>query len=154
MLETVLLLVGFGSAIVCLTRGQRRLAWTLIGVGVVATLLTFLLAGFLTAVAYAVIGVVLALRSEASATVDTTSLPKPRRVGAVLAGAAFGVLPGVLIIAVPVLLHSLDVITSDQSQIAFIGMPIGFIGLLVGAAIGATRSRPTDSAPRMDVPSR
>ena len=38
LLETVLLLVGFGSAIVCLTRGQRRLAWTLIGVGVVATL--------------------------------------------------------------------------------------------------------------------
>jgi hypothetical protein len=58
--------------------------------------------------------------------------------------------PGVLVVAVPMVLHSLGVITSDQSQIAFIGPLLGLIGLVVGAGIGATRSRPTDSASRRD----
>lgn len=144
LLEVVLLLVGFGAAIVLLASGQHRLGWMLIGVGVVATLLTFVMAGLFAAVAYPVIGVVAALRSRAVTPVGTTPLATPGRARAILAGAAIGVVPGVLIIAVPVLLHTFDVITSDQSQIAFIGMPIALIGLLVGAGIGATRApRPT-----------
>lgn len=55
----------------------------------------------------------------------------------VIRGGAVGAIPGVLIALVPVLLHELDVISSDQSQIGFVGVPIAVIGTLVGTLVAA-----------------
>lgn len=52
-------------------------------------------------------------------------------------GGVIGALPGILIAAVPVLLHEMDVITSDESQIGFIGVPLLFVGVVVGIAVAA-----------------
>ena len=47
-----------------------------------------------------------------------------------------GMLPGLAVIVIPVGLYELGWISSDASQIGFVGMPIAFIGLLVGLAMG------------------
>jgi hypothetical protein len=41
-----------------------------------------------------------------------------------------GALPGLLIVFVPLVLASLDVITFDQSRIGIIGVPLLFFGVL------------------------
>ena len=64
------------------------------------------------------------------------------RVSRVVLGGLVGVLPGVLLLAVPVVLASMDVITSDQSQIGFLGIPLALMGLLVGALLGGLTGRP------------
>jgi hypothetical protein len=51
---------------------------------------------------------------------------------------AIGALPGLLVGLVPLLLHEVGVITSDQSQIGFIGVPLLFIGVFVGTLAGAS----------------
>jgi len=58
----------------------------------------------------------------------------------VFLGGMIGALPGLLIALVPLVLTSLDVITSDQSQIGFIGVPLIFFGVLVGTLIGTRGS--------------
>lgn len=58
----------------------------------------------------------------------------------VLRGGLIGGLPGFLIALVPLLLHEMDVITSDQSQIGFIGVPLLFLGILFGLVWGASTS--------------
>ena len=49
----------------------------------------------------------------------------------------FGALPGFLLAFVPLVLHEMDVITSDQSQIGFVGVPRLFVGMQLGLAWGA-----------------
>lgn len=61
----------------------------------------------------------------------------------VLYGGLLGALPGALLIGVVVVLHTLDVITADQSQIGFIGVPLLFIGVLLGTAVGAAATGST-----------
>ncbi len=56
----------------------------------------------------------------------------------VLKGGLWGGAPGALLIAAVGILHSLDVITSDQSQIGFLGVPLLFFGLLIGMFAGAS----------------
>lgn len=56
----------------------------------------------------------------------------------VLRGGLIGGLPGFLIAFVPLVLHDMDVITSDQSQIGFMGIPLLFIGILLGLEWGAS----------------
>ena len=58
----------------------------------------------------------------------------------VLLGGLLGALPGTLIVLVPMLLHEAGVITSDQAQIGFIGVPLMFIGVVIGTSIGAGES--------------
>ena len=55
----------------------------------------------------------------------------------VVFGGVIGGLPGMLIALVPLLMHDFGLITSDQSQIGFIGVPLLFIGVFVGTLIGA-----------------
>lgn len=55
-------------------------------------------------------------------------------------GGALGALPGALVAVVPLLLHELGAITSDQSQIGFIGLPLFVIGTLIGIATAASDS--------------
>jgi hypothetical protein len=62
---------------------------------------------------------------------------QPRRVAR---GAAFGALPGLAIAVVPLLLHQFGVISSDQSQIGFIGLPILIVGTLVGTVVATSGS--------------
>ena len=59
----------------------------------------------------------------------------------VLRGGAFGALPGVLLMVVPLTLYSFDVITSVQSQIGFLGIPLLFLGALIGILTGASGTR-------------
>ena len=55
----------------------------------------------------------------------------------VLLGGIAGAVPGLLVAVIPLVLSSLDVITSDESQVGFIGVPLLFIGVFVGTLIGA-----------------
>jgi hypothetical protein len=43
-----------------------------------------------------------------------------------------------LIIGAAVVLLSLDLITADQSQAAFLGVPVLFVGVVVGLLVGAS----------------
>ena len=63
----------------------------------------------------------------------------------VLRGGLLGALPGALLIGIVVALHSLEVITSDQSQVGFIGVPLLFFGLLIGMLAGAATAGNTAS---------
>lgn len=79
------------------------------------------------------------------------------RWGRVLLGGLVGAAPGVLLMVVPVALHAADLITADQSQIGFIGMPLALLGLFAGALAGGLSGRtppPVDPAgePRPPVP--
>ena len=55
----------------------------------------------------------------------------------VFLGGALGGLPGLAISVVPLVLLESDVITSDQSQIGFVGIPLMFLGVFFGAMFGA-----------------
>lgn len=57
----------------------------------------------------------------------------------VVKAGVLGGVPGMLVVAVPVLLTALDLITADQSQIGFLGVPIMVVGIFIGAAVGAGR---------------
>lgn len=57
----------------------------------------------------------------------------------VVKGGVLGGVPGLLVVGVPVLLAVLDLITADQSQIGFLGVPIMIVGIFIGAALGAGR---------------
>lgn len=46
-------------------------------------------------------------------------------------------MPGASIILVAMALHGLDVISADQSQIGFVGVPVLLVGTFVGLAHGA-----------------
>ena len=58
-------------------------------------------------------------------------------------GAVIGALPGLAIAVVPLLLHQFGAISSDQSQIGFVGLPILIVGTLVGAVVAAPGSEGT-----------
>ena len=59
--------------------------------------------------------------------------------GRVVTGGVLGGLPGLLLIAVPVLLATLDLITADQSQIGFLGVPLMIVGIFIGTVLSAGR---------------
>jgi hypothetical protein len=54
-----------------------------------------------------------------------------------LLGGVIGGLPGMLLVTVPLALHELDVITSDQSQIGFLGVPLLFLGIPMGLLLSS-----------------
>ncbi len=53
-------------------------------------------------------------------------------------GGVLGGLPGMLIVVVPMLLHRFGVISADQSQIGFVGVPLLVIGTFAGVSVAAT----------------
>lgn len=63
----------------------------------------------------------------------------------VLKGGLLGALPGVLIVGVFGTLYATGVITADQSQGGFIGIPLLFFGLLIGLIAGASAAECTSS---------
>ena len=56
----------------------------------------------------------------------------------VLLGGVIGAVPGGLFVLVVFVLEATDVISSDASQIGFLGLPVLFLGTLVGVAAGAS----------------
>ena len=64
----------------------------------------------------------------------------------VATGGVLGALPGMLIVLIPLVLHEFGVITADQSQIGFIGVPLLFIGTIVGTLMAASDSGCTGAA--------
>jgi hypothetical protein len=63
----------------------------------------------------------------------------------VLIGGLLGAAPGALLLGVVGILYATDVITSDQSQIGFVGIPLLFFGLLIGLLAGAGAAGNTSS---------
>jgi hypothetical protein len=61
-------------------------------------------------------------------------LPTTRRVAR---GGSLGALPGLLLAVVPLVLVDLGVLSADQAQIGFIGVPLLVIGTLAGVVAGA-----------------
>lgn len=149
MLLIHLLLIGVGvaAAVVCWVRGQRTTAVVLGGFGFATLVVAAVgvaaaspLPGNIATLAYAIVAVIVAARTHASADGGESGSQAAGRGRRTALGALLGVLPGALIIGLAVLLLELDVITSDQSQFAFIGVPLAVVGLLAGALIGATYS--------------
>lgn len=68
-----------------------------------------------------------------------TAAPSDEVVARVVRGGVLGGLPGLLLIGVPALLAALDLITADQSQIGFLGLPLMVAGILAGTALAAGR---------------
>lgn len=60
--------------------------------------------------------------------------------GRVFIGGLIGGLPGLVLALTPLLLHEVDVLTADQSQIGFLGVPLLFLGVFVGSVLGAAES--------------
>lgn len=58
----------------------------------------------------------------------------------VVLGGVIGGLPGLLIILVPLSMHELGLITSDQSQIGFVGVPLLFVGIAGGTLLGVSET--------------
>lgn len=58
----------------------------------------------------------------------------------VFLGGVVGGLPGTLLALVPPVLAGLGVITGDQSQIGFVGLPLLVVGIAVGTATAASDS--------------
>jgi Ca2+/H+ antiporter len=64
----------------------------------------------------------------------------------VLLRGTIGAIPGLLVALVPLVLHEFDVISSDQSQIGFVGVPILFVGVVIGVVGAAAETDRTGSA--------
>lgn len=82
--------------------------------------------------------------------VSTTDPGGPTREGSTAArrtvrGALLGAAPGALLVLVPLVLHAAGVITADQSQIGFAGVPL----LLIGLSIGAVTRSPAGAGTRV-----
>jgi hypothetical protein len=145
MLVILFLVVGALATSVCLARGHRTaglvgaaagavvlVAWV-VGGGLLDTTLPVLV----TAMAYAGVMTVVALALQTRTDAGTPRAGGHERLARVLTGALLGSLPGILLLGVPVLLSETGLITADQSQVGFLGLPLVPIGVLVGAALGA-----------------
>jgi hypothetical protein len=160
MIVELLLVVGATATGVCFVKGHRMLGV----VGVLAGLATFgiylvvgtvlesavpgLAAGFVYAAGMGVVAVTRPSR-HAGAPASPVGTGRGRRA---LVGGLVGMVPGALVLVVPLLLNTLGVITSDESQVGFLGIfliPAGLVaGGLVGALTtsrGATQDSPADS---------
>jgi cobalamin synthase len=142
----VLLAVGAIATGLCFVRGDRRIGavGVLVGVGaflvyiVVGSMVESVAPGLLVAGAYAAVMSVAAARSGAPETAPGQARPSSQaRARRAVLGALIGTVPGALVMVVPLLLHSLGVITSDQSQVGFLGLFFLPIGLVAGGVIGA-----------------
>lgn len=76
----------------------------------------------------------------ASRHAPTMQSPHRQMMRRVAVGGVLGGLPGLLIAVVPLLLHEFGFISSDQSQIGFVGVPLLIIGTLVGILTAASDS--------------
>lgn len=147
MLVLLFLFMGGLATALCFTRGHRTTGLigvlsgaTVAVVYVVASgdLVESILPLTLAAIAYALVMTVVALGRRATrGTPGAPTTAGHDRLARVLAGGLIGMLPGVLVMTVPLLLSEMGLITGDQSQVGFLGLPLTPLGLLVGVFIGA-----------------
>lgn len=71
------------------------------------------------------------------APMDHVQLRRPVMRG-IVKGGVLGALPGLLLCVVPLLLADVDLISGDQAQIGFVGLPILIIGTLLGTSTAAS----------------
>lgn len=156
MVVVVLLVVGAIATALCFAREHRTTGLVGILSGGAVLVLYLVVGGDLAestvpvavaAIAYALGMTVVALgRRAPRGAPETPRTGTHDRLARVLAGALIGVLPGVLIMLVPLLLSELGLITADQSQVGFLGLPLVPLGLLVGLVVGAsTTGRPSSA---------
>jgi hypothetical protein len=79
-------------------------------------------------------------RGRAASAPGHHSEPRRRLMRRVLVGGVVGAVPGMLIALVPLVLAGLGVITGDQSQIGFVGLPLLVVGIVVGTLTAAADS--------------
>jgi hypothetical protein len=148
MIAALFLVVGAIATVLCFAREHRATGY-LGALSGGAVLVFYFVAGGdmveatapvgLAAITYALVMSVVALSRRAPrGTPEAPHVGAHERLARVLTGALIGALPGVLIMVVPLLLSEMGLITSDQSQIGFIGFPLAPLGLVVGLAIGAS----------------
>ena len=151
MVVELLLVVGATATAVCFVRGRRVAGVTGLVLGVAAfavyivvgSMLESGLPGLLAAGAYA--GGMALVMSTGRAPSGSHASPRPtrgERVRRSVVGLLVGAVPGALVIAVPVALHAMGVITSDESQVAFLGMFLLPVGVLIGGVVGALSAGP------------
>ena len=149
MVVELLLVMGAAATGLCFVRGYRGLGFA----GVLGGVLTFgvylfvgsamesALPGLVAGVVYAsamTLGVVARGSRGGAEAAPPTTRDRRRRA---FVGGLIGIVPGVLVMVVPLVLHAMGIITSDQSQAGFLGIFLIPAGLLAGAAVGAlTRS--------------
>jgi len=148
MIVVLFLVVGAIATALCFAREHRTTGYLGVLSGGAVLVFYFVAGGDmvestapvgLAAIAYALVMTVVALSRRAPrGTPDAPRTGTHERLARVLAGALIGVVPGVLIMVVPLLLSEMGLITSDQSQVGFIGFPLAPLGLLVGLAIGVS----------------
>lgn len=154
MIAELLFIVGAIATAVCFARGFRGAGLVGVASGLVMIVVFFfvgpalesglpaLLIGFVYAAG--MVAVVLARPSAGVAEGAPHSGSRQFRRG--LIGGVIGFVPGALLVAIPILLHELDVITADQSQIGFLGIFLTPVGVIAGVLIGAmtTSQRPEE----------
>jgi len=150
--------VSLVAAVVCFLKGNLRAAYAVVGSGlaliaaivvleqgsedVPAAISVLLTGGFM---AWAVLAVVAASRPaqprsawDRQSAVDPAGRrildqePMARRIVRTLLGGIAGTLPAVIFMALVIALAD----TGDEAQLAFIGIPIAMLGLLLGSWIG------------------
>lgn len=140
VLMAVLAVPGLLAAGLLVARGRRAVGFSGLAVGVLVTVSgpalesERLALSLASAVSLALVLIAMVLR---------TRRPMGRRAATaagVLAGALVGVMPGALLVMVPVVLSEYGLVSSDASQLGFLGLPLAMLGLLVGAGLGAWRS--------------
>ena len=158
MIVELLIVIGAAATAVCFTRGQRRLgligalsgAAILVFYLVVGSALESALPGLIGGAIYAV---GMSIAAVATRPGDSTTGPAPARQDVVkrsVVGGLIGILPGALVMGVPIVLHAMDVITSDQSQVGFLGLFFIPVGLIAGAVIGALTAPTEESDEKAD----
>lgn len=147
MLVLLFLVMGGLATALCFARGHRTTALVGVLAGATVAVVYVVASGDLVestlpvtvaAIGYALVMTAVALVRRAPR--GATDAPTPGgndRLARVLAGGLIGMLPGVLVMTVPLLLSEMGLITGDQSQVGFLGLPLAPLGLLVGLFVGA-----------------
>ena len=147
LVALILLVAGAVMTVLAWPRITQRVAVALTALGGIAFLAViaglFLGSpgtGTVLALIFVVTAVIAVARpSESAAEEPSRPVRNPSRMAL---GALLGAMPGLMIVGVSWLLLTIGVISADQSQAAFIGLPLAVAGGVVGAAVGATWQRP------------
>lgn len=148
MIVELLLVLGATATGVCFVKGHRTLGVVGVLAGlatfgiylVVGTVLESAVPGLVAGCAYAAGMGVVAVTRPSSRTATAASPTGAGRGRRVLVGGLVGMVPGALVLLVPLLLNALGMITSDQSQVGLLGIFLIPAGLVAGSLVGALTS--------------
>jgi len=146
----LLFAIGAIATGACFARGLRGagLVGSLAGLGVAAVLLVPALADIRlvsmgAALLYAVGMVAVLVTAHPVEAAGLEAQARSHQTRRAVIGGIVGVVPGGLLIVVPILLHEWGVISADASQIGFFGIFLVPVGLLAGALAGYLSGAPS-----------